>query len=209
MASRTRVAVCLAIAMVLSFGTSVGRASEQPSPSPHSILPSRSGIGDVLNPADPRSATGPRPKPHRGSFDAAMLRRQKINAQAIWNQALEKTSPATSPSRSAAVVSGANQSGLANSDNNLLTTSTPSDSTGAIGPSNYVEMVNQRIAVYDRNLNRIGNTVDLADFANPNHRNVTMTDPQMEWDAQANCLALNTGTLCRTSCVWEKRWAVV
>jgi alpha-tubulin suppressor-like RCC1 family protein len=78
-----------------------------------------------------------------------------------------------------------NQPGLSSNDNNLLTTGTPSDSTGAIGPVNYVEMINQRVAAYNRSLALIGSTVDLSNFVNPNGRGGTTTDPQIEWDAQA------------------------
>ena len=50
----------------------------------------------------------------------------------------------------------------------------PPDSTGAAGPNNYVEMVNQEIGVYDRSLNLLAST-----------DNGTVTDPQIEWDPQS------------------------
>src|SRR5579872_2178284 len=56
------------------------------------------------------------------------------------------------------VSSGLNRAGMAST-----AATVPPDSTGAIGPANYVEMVNSRIAVYDRSLNLVG-TVTLNAF---------------------------------------------
>jgi hypothetical protein len=49
----------------------------------------------------------------------------------------------------------------------------PSDSTGAIGPNNYVEMVNAKIGAYDRN------SLSLVAQAEG------FVDPQIQWDQQA------------------------
>jgi fibronectin type 3 domain-containing protein len=56
---------------------------------------------------------------------------------------------------------------------------TPPDSTGAIGPTRYVEMVNQQVAVYDRNLTAVSST-DLTSFVAAS--GWTVSDPQVEWD---------------------------
>jgi PKD domain len=76
----------------------------------------------------------------------------------------------------AAVAGGLNQPGLDAQD------STPSDSTGAIGPSHYMEAVNSRIAVYSRS--GLGNlaTTSLESFAGAGTGNC---DPQIQWDARA------------------------
>jgi hypothetical protein len=58
----------------------------------------------------------------------------------------------------------------------------PPDTTGAIGPSNYVEIINTTIAVYDRNLNLISST-DLASFSNAGSLNVS--DPNVQWDPRS------------------------
>jgi hypothetical protein len=56
----------------------------------------------------------------------------------------------------------------------------PSDSTGAIGPANYVEFVNSKIGVYDRtDLSLISSALDTT-FTNGG-----IVDPQIEWDQQA------------------------
>jgi fibronectin type 3 domain-containing protein len=59
---------------------------------------------------------------------------------------------------------------------------TPPDSTGAIGPTRYVEMVNQQVATYDRNLNAVSST-DLTSFVAAG--GWTVSDPQIQWDQQA------------------------
>jgi hypothetical protein len=63
-------------------------------------------------------------------------------------------------------------------------TFTPPDSTGAIGPNHYVEMVNSAIAVYDRsNLQLIAKTRSDMGFTNGGDRG--FIDPQIQWDQQA------------------------
>jgi hypothetical protein len=58
---------------------------------------------------------------------------------------------------------------------------TPPDTTGAIGPSHYVEMVNQQVGVYDRSLNAVSST-DITSFVAAS--GWTVSDPQIEWDQQ-------------------------
>jgi hypothetical protein len=60
---------------------------------------------------------------------------------------------------------------------------TPPDSTGAIGPNNYVEMANSRIAVYDRNLNLVSSST-LQNFAG--QASSALCDVQIQWDPSAN-----------------------
>lgn len=59
---------------------------------------------------------------------------------------------------------------------------TPPDSTGAIGPNNYVEMVNSSIAVYDRNLNFVARA-PLSVFVGVAN---SYCDVQIQWDPTAN-----------------------
>ena len=57
----------------------------------------------------------------------------------------------------------------------------PSDSTGAIGPAHYVEIVNSKIAVYNRaDLTLISSADADAEFSQ-----VSFFDPQIQWDPQA------------------------
>jgi hypothetical protein len=58
----------------------------------------------------------------------------------------------------------------------------PPDSTGAIGPNNYVEMVNQQIGVYDRSLNLLSSSAD-GTFVGAG-TNLSVSDPQLQWDGR-------------------------
>jgi hypothetical protein len=88
----------------------------------------------------------------------------------------------TSPA-SAALFNGLNQPGLSAADEG--SGATPPDSTGAIGPTRYVELVNQMIGVYDRSNLSLLSSTDLASFVGV-PAGVTSTDPQIQWDPQAN-----------------------
>jgi hypothetical protein len=59
---------------------------------------------------------------------------------------------------------------------------TPPDSTGSIGPNDYVEMVNSSIADYDRNL-VLKSRATLANLINFGG---SLCDPQIQWDPAAN-----------------------
>src|SRR5437764_2774209 len=80
--------------------------------------------------------------------------------------------------KSAAVFDNLNRPGLGALD------SSPSDSTGAIGPNHYVEMVNSRVAVYARSGLRSQATMDLAAFVGASGNDAF--DPQVQWDPSAN-----------------------
>jgi hypothetical protein len=65
-------------------------------------------------------------------------------------------------------------------DGQTQTDVTPPDPTGAIGPTRYVELVNLRFGIYDRNGSLIsgGSLADLTGDAN------SLSDPQILWDPQ-------------------------
>jgi len=71
----------------------------------------------------------------------------------------------------------------------------PPDSTGAIGPNNYVEMDNSFIAVYDRNLNTIASTAIDNFVGSPG---ASFCDPQVQWDNTANRWLISA-LFCNTS----------
>jgi chitodextrinase len=60
----------------------------------------------------------------------------------------------------------------------------PPDSTGSIGPTAYLEMVNQAIGVYDRN--NLGLVSSTNSTAFEKFQNDSGSDPQIQWDPQAN-----------------------
>ena len=110
------------------------------------------------------------------------LRTAKVKAGAA--PPTTPTQPATpSAPASAALFNGLNQPGLSAADEGSV--ATPPDSTGAIGPTRYVELVNQMIGVYDRsNLSLLSRT-DLTSFVGA-PAGVSTSDPQIQWDPQAN-----------------------
>jgi hypothetical protein len=61
---------------------------------------------------------------------------------------------------------------------------TPPDPTGAIGPSNYIEMVNRQVAVYSRASLGLVAQIDLNNFVGK--PSDLQCDPQIVWDPQAN-----------------------
>ncbi|GAC1318937.1 MAG: hypothetical protein NVSMB25_09020 [Thermoleophilaceae bacterium] len=103
-------------------------------------------------------------------------------AKARAEQALSRLSPrAASPSGGpyASVFSGLNAPGLTAAEGGDFT---PPDTTGAIGPSHYVEMVNTAVAVYARGaLNRVSGPQTLGTFMQ-NPTGSSVTDPQIQWD---------------------------
>ena len=64
-------------------------------------------------------------------------------------------------------------------------TATPPDSTGAIGPTRYIEMVNQQIGVFDRTSLSLLSSTDNGTFTGASALD-SVSDPQIQWDAQAN-----------------------
>ena len=62
---------------------------------------------------------------------------------------------------------------------------TPPDTTGAIGPTRYVEMVNQEIGVFDRSNLALLSSSDNGTFTGASLLD-SVSDPQIQWDGQAN-----------------------
>lgn len=112
------------------------------------------------------------------NVNPAALRKAKLEAAATPSPSPSPTAPST-----AAISNGLNSSGLSAADESFQPT--PPDATGAIGPTRYVEMVNQLVGVYDRtNLSLLSST-DLGSFsAAPS--GTTTTDVQVQWDPQGN-----------------------
>lgn len=107
-----------------------------------------------------------------GALDAARLR---AAAMASVDSRHPLTTQPSAPL--VGLFNGLNKGGL----NDQMVT--PPDTTGAIGPTHYVEMVNQKVGVYDRNLSLLSSTT-LGIFTAAS--NWTVSDPQIQWDPQAN-----------------------
>src|SRR5512141_384933 len=177
-ARTARVALALAPAAVLLAGT-LGFAAPAfgagPSPAGSVLAPIGSIKPIALGPGVP-SANHPVFAPPFRTLDAGALRAAKLHAAAIASRG--SRGPVLAPRTPlAGLFNNLDRPGL-----NQLTVAPP-DSTGAIGPNNYVEMVNQQIGVYDRNLNFISST-DNGTFTGAG-ASLTVTDPQIQWDAQS------------------------
>jgi len=97
------------------------------------------------------------------------------------------------PSSQAAIFEGLNSAGM--EGGGLFTESTPPDTTGSIGPNNYVELVNSQIGVYSRTLG-LQATEGEDEFSGGE----STCDGQIRWDQQGgrweyaslNCAAPST-----------------
>jgi fibronectin type 3 domain-containing protein/uncharacterized membrane protein len=111
-------------------------------------------------------------------MNPAALRKAKLAASVA-----PATSTSTAATSSAAPFNGLNSPGLSAADEGDQPT--PPDTTGAIGPTRYVEAVNQLVGVYDRtNLSQLSST-DLGTFTGT-PSSLATSDPQMQWDPQGN-----------------------
>jgi PKD domain len=126
--------------------------------------------------------------PLRG-MPRAVYSREKREAARSTGASAAAPVGGTSPSGSgpkAAVFGSLNQSGLsAEAEMKDLGPEgdvTPPDTTGAIGPSQYVEFVNDEVAAYDRSsLAIVGSPVALAEFTGGEE----VCDPQIKYDPQS------------------------
>ena len=137
----------------------------------------------LLAPQSKHEAPPKHAKPLR-SMNPSALKEAKRKADAEAAQSAPgspPTAPAAAPA--AALFNGLNQPGLSAADEG--SGATPPDSTGAIGPTRYVEMVNQLVGVYDRSNLALLSSEDLATFVGA-PVGIATTDPQIQWDPQAN-----------------------
>ena len=114
-------------------------------------------------------------------MNPSALRKAKLKAAAA-SGGISSPPAAITPS-TAALFNGLNSPGLSAEDEGYQPT--PPDSTGAIGPTRYLEFVNQLVGVYDRNnLNLLAST-DLGTFTAAPSGFLT-SDPQIQWDPAGN-----------------------
>lgn len=168
--------------------------SEGPAPQ---VLPAPGGSAGSLEPSGTFSWPGRTADPAAlaATKSAAAARVGGVTGRGAddMSQLSGGESPATH------VVSTMSGAGLAASDQG--STVTPPDTTGAIGPTRYVEAVNNLVRVYDRNLNPVGSAVSLINLFNLDPACRT-TDPQFEYDPVAlrwyyAGLVIGTGGTCQ------------
>jgi hypothetical protein len=174
-------AVAVAVAAAASW-TVPALASEPKTGNPNiAPVPAPQVVQLAYNAATPRAkaATKTQPKPFLSHNPSAL-------AAAKQRAASSKTATAAAPSSAApgpqtGIFNGINAPGISAADIGYCCT--PPDSTGAIGPNNYVEFVNTAIRVNDRALKQLSQ-MDMATFvAAPSAHNVS--DPQIQWDPRA------------------------
>ncbi len=133
------------------------------------------------------STTAPLRNPDRGAISAlvahpnayAHAKARADRRYQRWQTRHGLASTTFAPIHYTAVSGSLNQPGITDAS----TTGTPSDSTGAIGPSNYVEFINSEIAVYSNtNLTSPTDTLDESTFV---HTTDFTCDPQIQWDPEA------------------------
>ena len=165
--SSWRLAAALATALIIASPT-VGQAAPIAASSP-----ARSSAGPQGHTVIPLRTMDP---------NALRIAKQKA-AQAPSSQAPSFLPPSIArPAPKTSLYNNTNQAGIAAGDEGACCT--PPDTTGSIGPNNYVEIVNNLVRVYDRSLNRISDA-DLGTFTGT-PAGVNTSDPQMQWDAQGN-----------------------
>ena len=139
-----------------------------------------------------RISVPPRPR------DAAALERVKKRL----DSRLPPPAPRAVASPRAAIFGGINFAGLRAVDNPAFAQDTPPDPTGAVGPDDYIELVNSAIAVYDRaDLSAASATSNLQAFiadnfgdpgdtfvedGGPGSPGEDIFDIQVQWDEQAD-----------------------
>src|ERR1700694_2460974 len=185
MPASPRLALCIATALLsLALPMTASAAPVATTFSSSHVVPP---AGEVLPPAlaaQPRAKAQPRSSeanPVR-SMHPAELRAAKDKAAAAIQPAPSRSAAPTAPS-SAALFNGLTHPGLSPQAEGAG--ATPPDSTGAIGPTRYVEMVNQMVGVYDRSNLTLLSSTDLAGFVGV-PSGVASSDPQIQWDPQAN-----------------------
>ena len=178
-----RLAAALAIAGVAALTASMAAVSPVAAASPGPIGPVGQVQASLLAPSKHQRPPSAHSKQFLG-LNPAALRKAKLKAS-------QQTSPTPSPSNppagpalsSAALFNGLNSPGLSAADQGYQPT--PPDSTGAIGPTRYLEFVNNLVGVYDRsNLSLVGST-DLGSFTFV-PSGLATSDPQIQWDPQGN-----------------------
>ena len=115
------------------------------------------------------------------TMNPAALRNAKVKAAVVPPRG--SASPRAAIPRAAAPFNGLNSPGLSAANEGYQPT--PPDSTGAIGPTRYVEFVNQLVGVYDRSNLTLLSSTDLGTFTGT-PSSLATSDPQIQWDVQGN-----------------------
>ena len=177
--------IAIAVGVTLFAPVTAGAAaSNTPTATRPRAVSSVDPVGQIqaglLTPGQPRQSSKGLPKPFR-TMNPDAFRAAKLRASAA-SPGRTAATPTMTP-KAAALFNGLNQPGLSAADEGYQPT--PPDSTGAIGPTRYMEFVNNLVGVYDRNSLTLLSSTDLATFtAVPS--GLSTSDPQIQWDPQGN-----------------------
>jgi hypothetical protein len=175
----------LSIAAVLVWGSSLAAAPAASAAKGQALQPYTGPVtraGGSSKPA-PEGTSTPSRATSRAvpllSPDPAALRLAKERAASHVAGGGGRSPQTISPLPHAAVFEGLNNAGMSAAESGGSTT--PPDTTGAIGPNHYVEFVNGTgITAYDRELNKVSGPVALESFIGfPSDE---VFDPQIQWD---------------------------
>lgn len=136
------------------------------------IPPRQPQPSGAVAPSGRRSISALSPNP-------AKLRDAKARAagRLVGSSLLSPSTSSGSPAPGAALYGGLNSAGMFASGS-----TTPPDTTGAIGPSNYLEFVNDKgITAYNRSLTPVSGPVGVEEFIGLSGS--FAFDPQIQWDA--------------------------
>jgi hypothetical protein len=149
------------------------------------VAPAAAGqYGDVQRHPRPTLAALVREQRLLGYLPAVPLARYlrikaRLDAAAAQHARNSPLAPAAAPATGLLAVPSAGPSANGLADHSVG----PSDSTGAIGPDSYIEMVNLKIGIYNRNLDLI-TSATLGTLTG--ELNGNMSDPQVFWDPATN-----------------------
>src|SRR5256886_11516918 len=173
--------VCVMLVAPLTAGAASSNLPSASSPgSGSAIAPVGKVQARLLAPGQRHSSSRHESPPFRTKNPAA-LRNAKLKAGGAPSGGT--ASPGAAAPHAAALFNGLNSPGLSAADEGFQPT--PPDSTGAIGPTRYVEMVNQLVGVYDRGNLTLVSSTDLGTFTGT-PSSLATSDPQVQWDAQGN-----------------------
>jgi hypothetical protein len=172
-----RAAFVLACAAML-LAPALATAAPPPAAPAISSASTLTAVGEAtpiaLGPGTPSNHEAVFAKPFL-TLDPGALRAAKLHAAAVASRG-QRGPDVTTHVPLAGIFNNTNAGGLSQP------TVAPPDSTGAIGPNHYVEMVNQEIGVYNRNLGLISST-DNGTFMGTGGAG-SVSDPQIQWDGQ-------------------------
>ena len=184
--TRRMAAVAIALGVTFFAPVTAGAAPEsRATPSaPQAgspVAPAGQFKATLLTPGKSHQPIKAKSRPFR-TMNPAALRKAKLEAAAASAGPGSPASTTSTPS-AAAVYNGLNSPGLSAADQGYQPT--PPDSTGAIGPNQYMEFVNQLVGVYDRSNLALLSSTDLGTFAAV-PSGLATSDPQIQWDAAGN-----------------------